>query len=234
MRLSRASGIDGLAGMAACGNLCDVVTRRNAAPDESRGALISGCSISSSPPRDRSHGRCGQRLLRPVLWASKAELQSLLQEAGVSWLEDPTNADLSFSRNHIRHLSGMQPLLPEDQQVRTQQHVAEHVADADAAELRWAADAPSEACRTGASPGEVNISADLLRMAAICADASRMWSKAAGDLLTACVGPLPSADDRPSAAGCSLDLLPLSQAPVPVTIRVLSATMQVTRSCCMH
>ena len=42
-------------------------------------------------------------LVRPLLEVSRAALRSYLQEAGASWVEDETNADLTNPRNRIRH-----------------------------------------------------------------------------------------------------------------------------------
>ena len=197
MRLSRASGIDGLAGMSACSNL------RDAAPGCSTAApAIPGpFAISTSQlPEHAIQG--GTRLLRPLLWACKAELQSLLKEAGVSWLEDPTNADASFIRNYIRHLPGMQPVSGPD--------------TAGASNGQGSSEAQAS-----------SIQADLLRLAAVCADASHLWTSAAAGVLTACVRPLLTSDAQRTAVGCSLNLAQLSQAPLPVMNRAISATMQV-------
>ena len=45
----------------------------------------------------------GLRLLRPLLHVSRDDLRQALRRAGVSWLEDPSNRDLSLWRNRIRH-----------------------------------------------------------------------------------------------------------------------------------
>ena len=74
IRLSRASGINGLAQMAELGQ--HGCTRRTAAV----------------------------RHIRPLLQVHKAELMQLCKENGLAWCEDPTNADTRFSRNMIRRL----------------------------------------------------------------------------------------------------------------------------------
>ncbi len=43
------------------------------------------------------------RIVRPLLSARRAALVALLEEAGIGWIEDPSNADLKFVRNRIRH-----------------------------------------------------------------------------------------------------------------------------------
>ncbi len=43
------------------------------------------------------------RIIRPVLEASRGELQAYLRARGETWVEDETNADVSNPRNRIRH-----------------------------------------------------------------------------------------------------------------------------------
>lgn len=42
-------------------------------------------------------------VLRPLLDVERAELLACAQAAGLSWLEDPSNAELSLDRNYLRH-----------------------------------------------------------------------------------------------------------------------------------
>lgn len=49
------------------------------------------------------------RFVRPLLWTRRAELRSWLDERGLAWREDPTNADLRHERNWLR--SSIVPLL---------------------------------------------------------------------------------------------------------------------------
>ncbi|GIZ11356.1 tRNA lysidine(34) synthetase TilS [Pseudomonas sp. NCCP-436] len=62
-----------------------------------RGAGVRG--LSGMPAR-RTLGR-GQ-LLRPLLDSSRAELMAYARQHGLSWVEDPSNADERFSRNFLR------------------------------------------------------------------------------------------------------------------------------------
>ncbi len=220
MRLSRASGIDGLAGMTACSNLRDAAPGRSTAAPDGPGPAAS----STSDQPEHAHQQGGTRLLRPLLWASKAELQTLLREAGASWLEDPTNADTNFTRNFIRHLPGMQPVCAEHPDCPTQQLAAEPSAY-ERIELLRSASASNRQMSSRKQMG--NIQADLLRVGTVCADASQLWTSAAANLLTACVRPLSTADEQPTVVGCSIDMAQLSQAPLPVMNRALSTTMQV-------
>lgn len=47
----------------------------------------------------RSH----KTLVRPLLDVSKAHIINYAQKQGLIWREDPTNLDLSYLRNHVRH-----------------------------------------------------------------------------------------------------------------------------------
>src|SRR5262245_26691079 len=74
MRLARGSGLDGLAAMA--------------------------------PSRDvQLHdGGNGLHVLRPLLGLAKVRLRATLQERGIAWIEDPSNAQPAFERTRWRHL----------------------------------------------------------------------------------------------------------------------------------
>jgi len=41
--------------------------------------------------------------VRPFLQASKTELKAWCERHDVSWIYDPSNEDISYSRNRIRH-----------------------------------------------------------------------------------------------------------------------------------
>src|SRR5919204_332294 len=43
------------------------------------------------------------RVIRPLLRVRRAQIVTYLSRAGVVWREDPTNHDLKFLRNRIRH-----------------------------------------------------------------------------------------------------------------------------------
>lgn len=45
----------------------------------------------------------GGRRVRPLLWATRGDLQAMLVGRGETWQEDATNADLTHPRNRIRH-----------------------------------------------------------------------------------------------------------------------------------
>lgn len=52
-------------------------------------------------PRDRALGR--GRLCRPWLAVSRERLEQVASAAGLSWIEDPSNASHTFDRNYLRH-----------------------------------------------------------------------------------------------------------------------------------
>jgi tRNA(Ile)-lysidine synthase len=64
----------------------------------SRGAGLPG--LAAMPAAFERHG---MRFERPLLDASARAIRAWLADAGVPFLEDPTNADTSFTRNRIRH-----------------------------------------------------------------------------------------------------------------------------------
>ena len=64
----------------------------------SRGAGLPG--LAGMPERFVRHGMTFER---PLLAVSGAQLRQGLTEAGIAWVEDPTNADTAYTRNRIRH-----------------------------------------------------------------------------------------------------------------------------------
>lgn len=63
----------------------------------SRGAGLPG--LSAMPAQFTRHGTS---FLRPILQVSSQAIRQWLKDAGVAWVEDPTNADTAYTRNHIR------------------------------------------------------------------------------------------------------------------------------------
>ena len=72
-----------------------------------RGAGLPG--LSAMPA---SFVRHGTAFVRPLLQVSGVDIRHWLQAAGVAWVEDPSNANTAYTRNHIRH-----QLLPALEQV---------------------------------------------------------------------------------------------------------------------
>ena len=54
-----------------------------------------GCAACADPERRG-------RIVRPLLRARKATLRAALDEAGIAYATDPSNADLAHSRNRVR------------------------------------------------------------------------------------------------------------------------------------
>ncbi len=63
-----------------------------------RGAGVSG---AAGMPAERSQGS-GPRLLRPLLEVPGSLLARYAEEHSLAWIEDESNADLRFRRNHLR------------------------------------------------------------------------------------------------------------------------------------
>ena len=63
-----------------------------------RGSGVRGLSAMAnlSPFRDGWH-------LRPMLELGREQLMEYAQSNGLKWVEDPSNADISLARNHVRH-----------------------------------------------------------------------------------------------------------------------------------
>jgi len=53
----------------------------------------------------------GGRVVRPLLGVRRAEVEAFLRERGQGWREDATNADVSLTRNKVRHV--LMPMLRE-------------------------------------------------------------------------------------------------------------------------
>src|SRR5206468_1260225 len=61
--------------------------------------------LCSSPGRTGLLGMAPRRgpLIRPLLGMTRAETEAYCREHGLSWRDDPTNADTSFTRARVRH-----------------------------------------------------------------------------------------------------------------------------------
>lgn len=62
--------------------------------------LLQGRGLYGMPAERRL---AAGRVLRPLLGHSRAELERYALAAGLTWLEDPANADLAIDRNYVRH-----------------------------------------------------------------------------------------------------------------------------------
>ena len=58
--------------------------------------------LAGIPPRPRLTNSCS--LVRPFLEVPRRTLEAVAGELGLTWVEDPTNTDLRFARNRLRHV----------------------------------------------------------------------------------------------------------------------------------
>jgi tRNA(Ile)-lysidine synthase len=87
-RMARGSGLTGICGMARAVPIDD---------------LACGVAAVHSAPRDAS-SRFRVVVVRPLLEVPKARLIVTLQEAGIAYAQDPSNADPRFARSRLRKL----------------------------------------------------------------------------------------------------------------------------------
>ncbi|WP_298928850.1 tRNA lysidine(34) synthetase TilS [uncultured Ramlibacter sp.] len=90
----------------------------------SRGAGLPG--LAAMPARFERHG---MRFERPLLGTSGAALRQWLDDAGIACVQDPSNADTSFTRNRIRHqlLPALEQAFPQFRETfaRSARHAAQ-------------------------------------------------------------------------------------------------------------
>jgi tRNA(Ile)-lysidine synthase len=90
----------------------------------SRGAGLPG--LAAMPARFERHG---VQFERPLLAASGAAIREWLAGEGIGFIEDPTNADTSFTRNRIRHelLPALEKTFPQFRETfaRSARHAAQ-------------------------------------------------------------------------------------------------------------
>jgi tRNA(Ile)-lysidine synthase len=65
-------------------------------------ALMRGSGVRGLAGMSADTPLAHTRLLRPLLPVTRAQLQGYLQKQGLSWSEDPSNADERFDRNYLR------------------------------------------------------------------------------------------------------------------------------------
>jgi tRNA(Ile)-lysidine synthase len=113
------------------------------------------------------------RVLRPLLGATRAEVQAYLKAIGQGWREDASNRDLQFTRNRIRH--ELLPLL-EGWNPRLRDHLAQMAELARDEEAWWQAElvrvAPQvllagRPVRGGGRASGDGLAVDVVRLAAL-------------------------------------------------------------------
>ena len=88
------------------------------------------------------------RILRPLLAATRAEVEAYLRALGQGWREDSSNRHLTFTRNRIRH--ELLPLL-EGWNPRLREHLAQMAELARDEEAWWQAEAGSAGAAVAAA-----------------------------------------------------------------------------------
>ncbi len=66
-------------------------------------ALMRGAGVPGLAGMPAAIERYGMPLLRPLLDISRAELLAAAEQQGLQWLDDPSNTDVSYDRNYLRH-----------------------------------------------------------------------------------------------------------------------------------
>ena len=90
--------------------------------------------LSGMPPSRTIGARGDKRLIRPLLDCTRQEVLAYLAERELSSVTDPSNADLRYARNRIRHR--LLPLLATEFSPRIARHLV-HLADTLRAEEDW-------------------------------------------------------------------------------------------------
>jgi tRNA(Ile)-lysidine synthase len=141
------------------------------------------------------------RILRPLLAATRAEVELYLGSLGQSWREDSSNRHLTFTRNRIRH--ELLPLL-ESWNPRLREHLAQMASLARDEEAWWQAELarlgpqlllPGRAIRGGGRGGgraagdllAPSLSIDVTRLAALAPALQRRLLRHAAEKLGATV-----------------------------------------------
>lgn len=129
------------------------------------------------------------RILRPMLGATRAEVEACLGELGQSWREDSSNRHLTFTRNRIRH--ELLPLL-EGWNPRLREHLAQMAELARDEEAWWQTEIqrlapqlilPGRPVRGGGRAASEGLAVDVMRLAALApALQRRLLRFAAGQL----------------------------------------------------
>ena len=131
------------------------------------------------------------RILRPLLGATRAEVEAYLRELGQGWREDSSNRHLSFTRNRIRH--ELLPLL-EGWNPRLREHLAQMAALARDEEAWWQGEMvrlapqyllPGRAVRGGGRAAGGGLALDVTRLAGLAPAVQRRLLRYAAEQLGA-------------------------------------------------
>jgi tRNA(Ile)-lysidine synthase len=131
------------------------------------------------------------RILRPLLGATRSEVEAYLRELGQGWREDSSNRHLSFTRNRIRH--ELLPLL-EGWNPRLREHLAQMAALARDEEAWWQGEMarlasqfllPGRAVRGGGRAAGDGLALDVTRLAGLAPAMQRRLLRYAAEQLGA-------------------------------------------------
>lgn len=103
---ARAARYDLLAGYAHAHGLCAIATAHHL-DDQAETLLMRlarGSGVDGLAAMPAESAWAGVTLLRPLLDMPQARLGATLTQAGVSWLEDPSNASARYERNRLRRV----------------------------------------------------------------------------------------------------------------------------------
>jgi tRNA(Ile)-lysidine synthase len=133
------------------------------------------------------------RILRPLLTATRAEVEAYLSALGQGWREDSSNRHLTFTRNRIRH--ELLPLL-EGWNPQLREHLAQMAQLARDEESWWAAELArlgpllllaGRPVRGGGCEGGEGVAIDVTRLAALAPAVQRRLLRYAAEELGAAV-----------------------------------------------
>jgi tRNA(Ile)-lysidine synthase len=131
------------------------------------------------------------RILRPLLGATRAQVEAYLKALGQNWREDSSNRHLTFTRNRIRH--ELLPLL-EGWNPRLREHLAQMATLARDEEAWWQAELAKVApqllmtgrpVRGGGRAAGDSLALDVTRLAALAPALQRRLLRHAAELLGA-------------------------------------------------
>jgi tRNA(Ile)-lysidine synthase len=133
------------------------------------------------------------RIVRPLLGATRAEVEAYLKELGQGWREDSSNRHWSFTRNRIRH--ELLPLL-EGWNPQLREHLAQMAQLARDEEAWWQAEVallapqlllPGRAVRGGGRAAGDGLALDVTRLAALAPALQRRLLRFAAEELGAAI-----------------------------------------------
>jgi tRNA(Ile)-lysidine synthase len=131
------------------------------------------------------------RILRPLLAATRVEVEAYLRELGQAWREDSSNRHLTFTRNRLRH--ELLPLL-EGWNPRLREHLAQMAALARDEEAWWQGEMarlaprlllPGRPVRGGGRAAGAGLGLDVTRLAALAPAVQRRLLRYAAEQLGA-------------------------------------------------